>query len=33
MLNNGATGIEIAEHIELPPALDSAWHARGYTAR
>jgi alkyl sulfatase BDS1-like metallo-beta-lactamase superfamily hydrolase len=30
MLNNGATGIEIAEEIELPPALDSAWHARGY---
>ncbi|HEY4992596.1 MAG TPA: alkyl sulfatase dimerization domain-containing protein, partial [Nakamurella sp.] len=30
MLNNGATGVEIAEHIELPPALDSAWHARGY---
>jgi alkyl sulfatase BDS1-like metallo-beta-lactamase superfamily hydrolase len=30
MLNNGATGIEIAEEIELPPALASAWHARGY---
>ena len=30
MLNNGATGIEIAEDIELPEALDSAWHARGY---
>ena len=30
MLNNGATGMEIAEDIQLPPALDSAWHARGY---
>jgi alkyl sulfatase BDS1-like metallo-beta-lactamase superfamily hydrolase len=30
MLNNGATGIEIAEDIELPPALETAWHARGY---
>ena len=30
MLNNGATGIEIAEEIELPPALANAWHARGY---
>lgn len=30
MLNNGATGMEIAEDIELPAALDSAWHARGY---
>ena len=30
MLNNGATGTEIAEDFQLPPALDSAWHARGY---
>jgi alkyl sulfatase BDS1-like metallo-beta-lactamase superfamily hydrolase len=30
MLNNGATGMEIAEDIKLPPALESAWHARGY---
>ena len=30
MLNNGATGTEIAEDIELPPALQTAWHARGY---
>jgi alkyl sulfatase BDS1-like metallo-beta-lactamase superfamily hydrolase len=30
MLNNGATGMEIAEDIQLPPALESAWHARGY---
>jgi alkyl sulfatase BDS1-like metallo-beta-lactamase superfamily hydrolase len=30
MLNNGSTGLEIAEDIELPPALENAWHARGY---
>ncbi len=30
MLNNGLTGAEIAEEIELPPALEDAWHARGY---
>ncbi|MBA9002752.1 alkyl/aryl-sulfatase [Thermomonospora cellulosilytica] len=30
MLNQGMTGIEIAEQIELPPALERAWHARGY---
>ncbi len=30
MLNNGATGMEIAEDIQLPPYLESAWHARGY---
>jgi alkyl sulfatase BDS1-like metallo-beta-lactamase superfamily hydrolase len=30
MLNNGATGMEIAEDIQLPPALETAWHARGY---
>ena len=30
MLNNGATGLEIAEDIQLPPALETAWHARGY---
>jgi len=30
MLNRGATGVEIAEDIELPPALENAWHARGY---
>ncbi|TDB80559.1 MBL fold metallo-hydrolase [Actinomadura sp. KC216] len=30
MLNQGCTGIEIAEMIELPPALERAWHARGY---
>ncbi|TDD38712.1 MBL fold metallo-hydrolase [Actinomadura sp. KC06] len=30
MLNQGYTGIEIAEMIRLPPALEQAWHARGY---
>jgi alkyl sulfatase BDS1-like metallo-beta-lactamase superfamily hydrolase len=30
MLNAGLTGIEIAEAIQLPPALERAWHARGY---
>ncbi len=30
LLNRGLTGIEIAEEIKLPPALESAWHARGY---
>ncbi len=30
LLNQGYTGIEIAEMIQLPPALESSWHARGY---
>src|SRR4029453_15025378 len=30
MLNRGLTGPEIAEAFELPPALQQAWHARGY---
>ncbi|MFF5084487.1 alkyl/aryl-sulfatase [Actinoplanes sp. NPDC000266] len=30
MLNQGLTGAEIAEVIELPPELDGAWHTRGY---
>jgi linear primary-alkylsulfatase len=30
MLNAGLTGSEIAEAIVLPPALERAWHARGY---
>jgi alkyl sulfatase BDS1-like metallo-beta-lactamase superfamily hydrolase len=30
LLNRGLTGIEIAEVLELPPALQAAWHARGY---
>ncbi|WP_420110314.1 alkyl/aryl-sulfatase [Mycolicibacter arupensis] len=30
LLNRGFTGIEIAEQFRLPPALENAWHARGY---
>ncbi|MFF2496365.1 alkyl/aryl-sulfatase [Agromyces sp. NPDC058064] len=30
MLNQGLQGAEIAEAIQLPPALENAWHARGY---
>ncbi|WP_370586109.1 alkyl/aryl-sulfatase [Tessaracoccus sp. MC1679] len=30
MMNQGMTGIEIAEVIQMPPALENAWHARGY---
>jgi alkyl sulfatase BDS1-like metallo-beta-lactamase superfamily hydrolase len=30
LLNQGLTGAEIAEQIELPPALEHAWNARGY---
>jgi linear primary-alkylsulfatase len=30
MLNQGLTGPEIAELMVLPPALENAWHARGY---
>jgi linear primary-alkylsulfatase len=30
LLNRGMTGAEIAEAIQLPPALEDAWHARGY---
>ncbi|MGB0972591.1 MAG: alkyl/aryl-sulfatase, partial [Mycobacterium sp.] len=29
-LNQGYTGIEIAETFSMPPALDRAWHAHGY---
>lgn len=29
-LNQGFTGIEIAEDFTLPPALQKAWHAHGY---
>lgn len=29
-LNQGYTGIEIAETFQLPPALEKAWHAHGY---
>ena len=30
LLNQGYTGAEIAEMIELPPALEQAWSAHGY---
>ena len=30
LLNQGFNGAEIAETIELPPALANGWHARGY---
>lgn len=30
LLNQGHTGIEIAEDFAMPPALERAWHARGY---
>lgn len=30
MLNLGMTGTEIAEQIQLPPALENAWNAHGY---
>jgi alkyl sulfatase BDS1-like metallo-beta-lactamase superfamily hydrolase len=30
LANQGHTGIEIAETIQLPPALGKAWHGRGY---
>ncbi|MER8233441.1 alkyl sulfatase dimerization domain-containing protein [Streptomyces sp. NPDC094049] len=30
LLNEGLTAPEIAERLELPPALERAWHARGY---
>jgi alkyl sulfatase BDS1-like metallo-beta-lactamase superfamily hydrolase len=30
MLNQGYTGLEIAERIELPPALRDVWHTHGY---
>lgn len=30
MLNQGLQGAEIAEVIQLPPALENAWHTRGY---
>jgi alkyl sulfatase BDS1-like metallo-beta-lactamase superfamily hydrolase len=30
LLNKGLVGPEIAEQIELPPALENAWSARGY---
>jgi len=30
LLNQGRTGAEIAEEIELPPSLAEEWHCRGY---
>ena len=30
LLNQGYTGIEIAENFELPPRLRNAWHCHGY---
>jgi alkyl sulfatase BDS1-like metallo-beta-lactamase superfamily hydrolase len=30
MLNRGMVGTEIAEAMQMPPALEHAWHARGY---
>jgi linear primary-alkylsulfatase len=30
LLNKGLVGAEIAEQLQLPPALENAWHARGY---
>jgi alkyl sulfatase BDS1-like metallo-beta-lactamase superfamily hydrolase len=30
MINQGFTGAEIAERFEMPPALEQAWHTRGY---
>ncbi|MGW8590490.1 alkyl/aryl-sulfatase [Dietzia sp. NPDC055877] len=29
-INKGSTGIEIAEQIQLPPAVERAWHTNGY---
>jgi alkyl sulfatase BDS1-like metallo-beta-lactamase superfamily hydrolase len=30
LMNRGYNGAEIAEMIEMPPALDAAWHTHGY---
>jgi len=30
LLNQGHTGAEIAETLQLPPALENAWHTHGY---
>ncbi|MFD1933216.1 MULTISPECIES: alkyl/aryl-sulfatase [Nonomuraea] len=30
LLNRGLTGIEIAEGMQMPPALEQAWHTHGY---
>ncbi len=30
LMNQGYTGIEIAEMMEMPPALEASWHTHGY---
>jgi alkyl sulfatase BDS1-like metallo-beta-lactamase superfamily hydrolase len=30
LLNQGHTGVEIAEMFQMPPALEKAWHTHGY---
>lgn len=30
LINKGLTGIEIADQLEMPPALEAAWHTHGY---
>jgi alkyl sulfatase BDS1-like metallo-beta-lactamase superfamily hydrolase len=30
LLNQGFTGVEIAEMFQMPPALEQAWHTHGY---
>ncbi|MGW2346627.1 alkyl/aryl-sulfatase [Streptomyces sp. NPDC001661] len=30
LINKGWTGSEIAEHLQLPPALENAWNTHGY---
>ena len=30
LLNQGHTGVEIAETFQMPPALEQAWHTHGY---
>ncbi|KIX01545.1 uncharacterized protein Z518_09271 [Rhinocladiella mackenziei CBS 650.93] len=30
MMNDGMSGIEIAETLQLPPSLQQAWHAQGF---
>jgi alkyl sulfatase BDS1-like metallo-beta-lactamase superfamily hydrolase len=30
LINQGYVGAEIAEHLEMPPALEAAWHTHGY---
>ncbi|KAM0542737.1 hypothetical protein ACHAPJ_012670 [Fusarium lateritium] len=30
LMNLGLTGVEIAERIQLPPAISRAWHCRGF---